>query len=87
MNLDMLEEVRKQHEIAMNTTEDIINKGRRDLNSLTEEVWEGEDGDRARELLDDLLNNKMAQTWRELDTIHESIKKAQKSAYEAKNFL
>jgi len=79
MNLDMLEEVRKQHEIAMNTTEDIINKGRRDLNSLTEEVWEGEDGDMARELLDDLLNNKMAQTWRELDTIHESIKKAQNS--------
>ena len=28
MNLDMLEEVRKQHEIAMNTTEDIINKER-----------------------------------------------------------
>ncbi|MCR5773297.1 MAG: WXG100 family type VII secretion target [Butyrivibrio sp.] len=79
MNLDMLEEVRKQHEIAMNTTEDIINKGRGDLNSLTEEVWEGEDGDMARELLDDLLNNKMAQTWRELDTIHESIKKAQNS--------
>jgi hypothetical protein len=86
MNLDMLEEVKMQHEIAKDATEAVINKGRADLNSLTEEVWEGEDGDMARELLDDLLNNKMAQTWRELDTIHESIKKAQKSAYEAKNF-
>lgn len=86
INLDMLEEVRKQNEIAMNATEQVINNGREDLASMTEEVWEGEDGDMARELLDDLLNNKMAQTWRELDTIHESIKKAQKSAYEAKNF-
>ncbi len=86
MNLDMLEEVRKQNEIAMNATEQVINNGREDLASMTEEVWEGEDGDMARELLDDLLNKKMAQTWREIDAIHESVKKTQKKAYEAKNF-
>ncbi|SHH94887.1 hypothetical protein SAMN02745229_01294 [Butyrivibrio fibrisolvens DSM 3071] len=86
MNLDMLEEVRMQHEIAREATEAVINKGRADLNSMTEEVWEGEDGDMAREQLHDLLNKEMTQTWKELDTLHEVIKKAQKSAYEAKNF-
>ena len=86
MNLDMLEDVRMQHEFAMNATEDVISKGRSDLNSLTEEVWEGEDGDMARDQLHKLLNKEMTQTWRELDILHESIKKTQKSAYEAKNF-
>ncbi len=85
-NLDMLEEVRQQHEKAMNATEQVINNARNDLNSMTEEVWEGEDGDMARELLGDLVYKEMPQTWKELDTINSAIIKAQKDAYESKNF-
>lgn len=86
MNLDLLEEVRKQHEIAMNSTEEVINNARMDLNSMTEEVWEGEDGDLARELLGDLVYKKMPETWRHIDSCHNAIKSSQKKAYEAKNF-
>lgn len=85
-NLDMLEEVRQQHEKAMNATEQVINNARNDLNSMTEEVWEGEDGDMARELLGDLVYKEMPQTWKELDTINSAIIKAQKDAYKSKNF-
>ena len=38
INLDQLEEVREQYEIAMNVTEDVISKAREDLNSMAEEV-------------------------------------------------
>ncbi len=86
MNLDMLENVRKQFEIAMNSTEKVINEARADLNSMTEEVWEGEDGDMARELLGDLVYKEMPETWRHIDSCHTAIKSAQKKAYEAKNF-
>ena len=86
MNLDMLEEVRKQNEIAMNATEDVIGKAREDLNSMTEEVWEGEDGDMARELLGDLVYKEMPETWKHIDACHEAFKKAQKKAYESKNY-
>ena len=86
INLDQLEEVRKQNEIAMNATEDVIGKAREDLASMTEEVWEGEDGDIARELLGDLVYKEMPDTWKHIDGCHEAIKKAQKSSYESKNF-
>ena len=85
-NLDMLEEVRMQHEEAMTATEQVINKGRSDLSSMTEEVWEGEDGDMARDQLHDLLNKEMVDTWKQLDACNEAIQKAQKTAYESKNF-
>lgn len=85
-NLDMLEEVRQQQEKAMNATEQVINNARNDLNSMTEEVWEGEDGDMARELLGDLVYREMPQTWKEIDAINTAITKAQKEAYESKNF-
>ena len=85
-NLDMLEEVRMQHEEAMTATEQVINKGRSDLSSMTEEVWEGEDGDMARDQLHDLLNKEMVETWKQLDACNEAIQKAQKTAYESKNF-
>jgi hypothetical protein len=86
INLDQLEEVRKQNEIAMNATEEVIGKAREDLASMSEEVWEGEDGDMARELLGDLVYKEMPETWKHIDGCHEAIKKAQKSAYEAKNY-
>ena len=82
----MLEEVRMQNEIAMNATEDVISKARADLDSMTEEVWEGEDGDIARELLGDLVYKEMPETWKHIDVCHEALKKAQKNAYEAKNY-
>ncbi len=85
-NLDMLEEVRMQHDEAMTATEQVINKGRSDLSSMTEEVWEGEDGDMARDQLHDLLNKEMVETWKQLDACNEAIQKAQKTAYESKNF-
>lgn len=52
---------------------------------MTEEVWEGEDGDMARELLEDLVYKEMPQTWKEIDAINTAIMKAQKTAYESKN--
>ena len=82
----MLEEVRMQNEIAMNATEDVISKARADLDSMTEEVWEGEDGDIARELLGDLVYKEMPETWKHIDACHEALKKAQKSSYESKNY-
>ncbi|MCR5773218.1 MAG: hypothetical protein K6G87_18505 [Butyrivibrio sp.] len=85
-NLELLEEVKKQHDEAMTSTEQVINKGRSDLSSMTEDVWEGEDGDMAREQLHDLLNKEMVETWKELDACNEAIQKAQKTAYESKNF-
>ncbi|MCR5772945.1 MAG: hypothetical protein K6G87_17110 [Butyrivibrio sp.] len=85
-DLDQLKEVQKQQEIAMTSTEQVINKARNDLNSMTEEVWEGEDGDIARELLGYLVYKEMPQTWKEIDAINIAIKKAQKTAYESKNF-
>lgn len=86
-NLDQLEEVRKQNEIAMNSTEGVIVKVRADLNSMTEEVWEGEDGDMAREQLDDLSYKQMPETWRQIDSCNIAIKNVQKKAYEAKNLV
>jgi uncharacterized protein YukE len=44
-NLDLLEDVKKQHGEAMTATEQVINNGKSDLSSMTEEVWEGEDTD------------------------------------------
>lgn len=85
-NLDKLEEVKKQHDEFMESTEDTMNKGRRDLASMTEEVWEGEDGDMARELYDKLVYKQMPDTWKQLDDCNNAIQKAQKGAYEAKNF-
>ena len=85
-DLDQLKEVQKQQEVGMTSTEQVINKARNDLNSMTEEVWEGEDGDMARELLGDLVYKEMPQTWKEIDAINTAIKKAQKTAYESKNF-
>jgi hypothetical protein len=85
-NLDQLKEVQKQQEIAMTATEQVINDARNDLNSMTEEVWEGEDGDMARELLGELVYKEMPQTWKEIDAINTAIKKAQKTANESKNF-
>ncbi|WP_338801965.1 hypothetical protein WAA20_00130 [Butyrivibrio fibrisolvens] len=85
-NLDLLEEVKKQHDEAMTATEQVINNGKSDLSSLTEDVWEGEDGDMARDQLHDLLNKEMVETWKELDACNEAIQKAQKTAYESKNF-
>ena len=85
-DLDQLKGVQKQQEIAMTSTEQVINKARNDLNSMTEEVWEGEDGDMARELLGDLVYKEMPQTWKEIDAINTAIKKAQKTANESKNF-
>ncbi len=84
--LDQLEEVREQYEIAMNVTEDVISKAREDLNSMAEEVWEGEDGDMARDLFGDLVYKEMPETWKHIDASNEAIKKAQKKAYEAKNY-
>jgi uncharacterized protein YukE len=55
-NLDLLEEVKKQHGEAMTATEQVINNGKSDLSSMTEEVWEGEDADMARDQLHDLLS-------------------------------
>ncbi|SHH02715.1 hypothetical protein SAMN02745229_00030 [Butyrivibrio fibrisolvens DSM 3071] len=86
INLDQLEEVREQYEIAMNVTEDVISKAREDLNSMAEEVWEGEDGDMARDLFGDLVYKEMPETWKHIDASNEAIKKAQKKAYEAKNY-
>lgn len=37
-DLDQLKEVQKQQEVAMTSTEQVINKARNDLNSMTEEV-------------------------------------------------
>ncbi len=85
-NLDLLEEVKKQHDEAMTATEQVMNNGKSDLSSMTEEVWEGEDGDMARDQLHDLLNKEMVETWKELDACNEAIQKAQKTAYESKNF-
>ena len=85
-NLELLEEVKKQHDEAMTATEQVINKGKNDLSSMTEEVWEGEDADMARDQLHDLLNKEMVETWKELDACNEAIQKAQKTAYESKNF-
>ncbi len=85
-DLDQFKEVQKQQEKAMASTEQVINNARNDLNSMTEEVWEGEDGDMARELLGDLVYKEMPQTWKEIDAINTAIKKAQKTAYESKNF-
>ncbi len=85
-NLDKLEEVKKQHDEFMESTEDVINKGRADLASMTKEVWEGEDSDMARELYDKLVYKNMPDTYKQLETCNESIQKAQKQAYEAKNF-
>ena len=85
-NLDQLKEVQKQQENAMTATEQVINDARNDLNSMTEEVWEGEDGDMARELLGELVYKEMPQTWKEIDAINTAIKKAQNTAYESKNF-
>ncbi len=56
------------------------------LASMTEEVWEGEDADMAREQYDHLVYREMSDTWRQLDTCNESIQNALKQAYEAKNF-
>ncbi|MCR5772463.1 MAG: hypothetical protein K6G87_14680 [Butyrivibrio sp.] len=85
-DLDQLKEVQKQQEIAMTATEQVINDVRNDLNSMTEDVWEGEDADMARELLGDLVYKEMPQTWKEIDAINTAIMKAQKTAYESKNF-
>ena len=85
-NLDLLEEVKKQHDEAMTATEQVINNGKADLSTMTEEVWEGEDADMARDQLHDLLSKEMAETWKELDICNEAIQKAQKTAYESKNF-
>jgi peptidoglycan hydrolase-like protein with peptidoglycan-binding domain len=85
-DLDLLKEVQKQQEKAMASTELVINNARNDLNSMTEDVWEGEDGDMARNLLEDLVYNEMPQTWKEIDAINIAIKDAQKTAYESKNF-
>ena len=85
-NLDQLEEVKRQHDEYMKSTEEVINKGRSDLASMTEEVWEGEDADMAREQYDHLVYREMPDTWRQLDTCNESIQRALKQAYEAKNF-
>lgn len=85
-NLDLLEEVKKQHDEAMTLTEQVINHGKADLSSMTEEVWEGDDADIARDQLYDLLNKEMAETWRELDSCNSAIQKAQKTAFESKNF-
>ena len=85
-NLDLLEEVKRQHDEYMESTEEVINKGRSDLASMTEEVWEGEDADMAREQYDHLVYREMPDTWRQLDTCNESIQMALKQAYEAKNF-
>ncbi len=85
-NLDLLEEVKQQHDEAMAATEQVINSGKADLSSMTEEVWEGEDADMARDQLHDLLSKEMAETWKELDICNEAIQKAQKTAYESKNF-
>ena len=85
-NLDLLEEVKKQHDEAMTATEQVMNNGKSDLSSMTEDVWEGEDGDMARDQLHDLLNKEMVETWKELDACNEAIQKAQKTAYESKNF-
>lgn len=41
MNLDMLEEVRMQHEAALSATEDVINKGK--IKGEIEENGESED--------------------------------------------
>ncbi|SHI19971.1 hypothetical protein SAMN02745229_01988, partial [Butyrivibrio fibrisolvens DSM 3071] len=82
-NLDLLEEVKKQHDEAMTATEQVINNGKADLSSMTEDVWEGEDGDMARDQLHDLLNKEMVETWKELDACNEAIQKAQKTAYES----
>ena len=62
-NLDILEEVKKQHDEAMTSTEDIISKGRADLAIMTEEVWEGEDADIARNQLHELSFKEMPETY------------------------
>lgn len=84
-NLDQLEEVRQQHDEAMVSTEQVIEKGKTDLASMTEEVWEGKDADIARNQLSDLLNKEMVKTWKELDACNMAIQKAQKTAFESKN--
>lgn len=35
-NLDLLEEVKKQHDEAMTATEQVMNNGKSDLSSMTE---------------------------------------------------
>ncbi len=85
-NLDQLEEVRQQHEEAMSSTEQVIENGKADLASMTKEVWVGEDANIARNQLSDLLNKEMVETWKELDACNSAIQKAQKTAYESKNF-
>ncbi|WP_022759608.1 hypothetical protein [Butyrivibrio fibrisolvens] len=37
-NLDLLEEVKKQHDEAMTVTEQVINNGKSDLSSMTEDI-------------------------------------------------
>ena len=85
-NLDLLEEVKKQHDEALISTEHVVNKVRSDLYSMTEEVWEGEDADIARDQLHELSFKEMPDTYDQIDTCNNVIKKAQKEAYESKNF-
>lgn len=85
-NLEILEQLKQKNKMEMDETESIIYKGREILSSMTEEVWEGEDGDIARDQLYDIFNKEMIETWRQLDDCKTSIRKAQDTAFEAKNF-
>ena len=85
-NLEILEQLKQKNKMEMDETESIIYKGREILSSMTEEVWEGEDGDMARDQLYEIFNKEMVETWRQLDDCKMSIHKAQDTAFEAKNF-
>ena len=85
-NLDLLEEVKNQHDEALISTEHVVNRVRSDLFSMTEEVWEGEDADIARDQLHELSFKEMPDTYDQIDTCNNVIQKAQKEAYESKNF-
>lgn len=53
---------------------------------MTEDVWEGEDADMARDQLHELSFKEMPDTYDQIDTCDNVIQKDQKEAYESKNY-